>query len=266
MPTRAEDRCERDVTATYEVTDSGLRVINRCRRADGRIRSAVGRARVVEDRTNARLQVSFAPSFLDALPFVWGDYWILDLADDYDAAMVGTPDRKHLWLLSRTPSLAWNRTQRLHRARQSARIRHGQIAVHRANRASGAVGAGAPDQRRRPSFGSRAARDRRRVARRIGPLQLGTTLAQRRLYRRGERYATAADHQGRRTGRGRLRRQPLAVHTASRAALAQRLRHSALPDASNGRHAGCGGADIDPARKPSWRKRRGSCGISGPTS
>jgi len=105
LPTRAEDRCERDVTATYEVMDSGLRVINRCRRADGRIKSAVGRARVVEDRTNARLQVSFAPSFLDALPFVWGDYWILDLADDYDAAMVGTPNRKHLWLLSRTPSL-----------------------------------------------------------------------------------------------------------------------------------------------------------------
>jgi apolipoprotein D and lipocalin family protein len=105
MPTRAEDRCECDVTATYAVTDSGLSVINRCRRADGRIRSAVGRARVVEDRTNARLQISFAPSFLDALPFVWGDYWILDLADDYDAAMVGTPDRKHLWLLSRTPSL-----------------------------------------------------------------------------------------------------------------------------------------------------------------
>ncbi len=106
MPTRAEDRCERDVTATYEVMDSGLRVINRCRRADGRIKSAVGRARVVGDRTNARLQVSFAPSFLDALPLVWGDYWILDLADDYGAAMVGTPDRKHLWLLSRTPTLA----------------------------------------------------------------------------------------------------------------------------------------------------------------
>ncbi len=106
MPTRAEDRCERDVTATYAVTDSGLSVINRCRRADGRIQdAAVGRARVVEDRTNARLQVSFAPTFLDALPFVWGDYWILDLADDYDAAMVGTPDRKHLWLLSRTPRL-----------------------------------------------------------------------------------------------------------------------------------------------------------------
>jgi len=105
MPTHAEDKCDRDVTATYEVTDSGMRVINRCRRADGRIKSAIGRARVVGDRTNARLQVSFAPSFLDALPFVWGDYWILDLADDYGAAMVGTPDRKHLWLLSRTPTL-----------------------------------------------------------------------------------------------------------------------------------------------------------------
>ena len=42
MPTHAEDKCERDVTASYEVTDSGLRVVNRCRRADGRMKSAAG--------------------------------------------------------------------------------------------------------------------------------------------------------------------------------------------------------------------------------
>ena len=167
LPTRAEDRCERDVTATYEVMDSGLRVINRCRRADGRIKSAVGRARVVEDRTNARLQVSFAPSFLDALPFVWGDYWILDLADDYDAAMVGTPDRKHLWLLSRTPSLPGTELSAfIARADQqgfdTARLVYTEQTVRQAPPASGT-----PDQRRRPSFASRAARDRRRVPRRI---------------------------------------------------------------------------------------------------
>jgi len=105
LPTRSEDRCDRDVTATYELQGAGLRIVNRCRRADGRMRSAVGRARVAEGLHTARLQISFAPSFLDPIPFVWADYWILDLADDYSAALVGTPDRKHLWLLSRTPTL-----------------------------------------------------------------------------------------------------------------------------------------------------------------
>jgi lipocalin len=105
LPSRSEDRCDRDVTATYELQGTGLRVFNRCRRADGRMISAVGHARVAEGRNSARLQVSFAPSFLDPIPFVWSDYWVLELADDYSAALVGTPNRKHLWLLSRTPSL-----------------------------------------------------------------------------------------------------------------------------------------------------------------
>jgi apolipoprotein D and lipocalin family protein len=44
---------------------------------------------------------------------VWGDYWVLDLTDDYGAALVGTPDRKYLWVLSRTPGLADSTWQRL---------------------------------------------------------------------------------------------------------------------------------------------------------
>jgi apolipoprotein D and lipocalin family protein len=105
LPTRAESGCDRDVTATYEAQGSGLRIVNRCRRANGRMRSAVGHARLADGFNSARLQISFAPSFLDPIPFVWADYWVLDLADDYSAALVGTPDRKHLWLLSRTPTL-----------------------------------------------------------------------------------------------------------------------------------------------------------------
>jgi apolipoprotein D and lipocalin family protein len=37
---------------------------------------------------------------------VWGDYWIIDLAQDYSYAVVGSPDRKYLWVLSRAPQLA----------------------------------------------------------------------------------------------------------------------------------------------------------------
>ncbi len=51
----------------------------------------------------------FAPAVLSFLPFVWGDYWILGLADDYSWAVVGSPDRDYLWVLSRTPVLDSNR-------------------------------------------------------------------------------------------------------------------------------------------------------------
>ena len=43
--------------------------------------------------------------FLSFVPFVWGDYWIIGLDDSYRWAVVGTPDRGYLWILSRTPVL-----------------------------------------------------------------------------------------------------------------------------------------------------------------
>jgi len=35
-------------------------------------------------------------------PF-FGDYWVLDHADDYGWSIVGEPSGRYLWLLSRTP-------------------------------------------------------------------------------------------------------------------------------------------------------------------
>jgi apolipoprotein D and lipocalin family protein len=40
--------------------------------------------------------------------FFWpfkGKYWIIDLADDYSYAVVGHPNKKYLWILSRTPKM-----------------------------------------------------------------------------------------------------------------------------------------------------------------
>ncbi|HUT98443.1 MAG TPA: lipocalin family protein [bacterium] len=88
-------------TATYTLRDDGLiDVLNTCRNEtlDGEERSALGLARVVDAETNAKLQVTF---FL----FFWGDYWIIDLADDYSWAVVGHPSRDYLWILSRTPTM-----------------------------------------------------------------------------------------------------------------------------------------------------------------
>lgn len=106
FPNSFQRSCAGDVRATYAMrADGRIDVINRCRTADGEMKEARGVARVVDARTNAKLKVRFAPAALTFLPFVWGDYWILGLADDYSWAVVGSPDRKYLWILSRTPSL-----------------------------------------------------------------------------------------------------------------------------------------------------------------
>jgi apolipoprotein D and lipocalin family protein len=84
--------------------DGRIDVVNRCRTEDGAI-DARGVARVVDENTFAQLEVRFAPALLSFLPMVWGDYWIIGLADDYSWAVVGSPDRKYLWILSRTADL-----------------------------------------------------------------------------------------------------------------------------------------------------------------
>jgi len=73
-------------------------VLNECRTEsiDGPVRTAKGAARVVDKKTNAKLKVTFFWPF-------YGDYWIIDLGDSYEYAVVGHPGRNYLWILSRTP-------------------------------------------------------------------------------------------------------------------------------------------------------------------
>ncbi|NMS37208.1 lipocalin family protein, partial [Vibrio parahaemolyticus] len=52
------------------------------------------------------LEVRFAPAWLAWLPWVWGDYWVIQLADDYRYAVVSEPSRKYLLVLSRSPALS----------------------------------------------------------------------------------------------------------------------------------------------------------------
>jgi apolipoprotein D and lipocalin family protein len=104
LPNRFQDKCAGDVTATYSILEDGdIRVVNRCRQQNGENTEAEGRARrAAADGPNTKLKVRFAPAFLSFLPFVWGDYWIIDLAADYSYAVVGEPDRKYLWILARS--------------------------------------------------------------------------------------------------------------------------------------------------------------------
>jgi len=89
-------------TASYTLRDDGeLDVTNRCRLGslEGEEKVALGRARLVDRATNAKLEVSFFRPF-------WGPYWIVDLAPDYSYAVVGHPGRDYLWILSRTPTMS----------------------------------------------------------------------------------------------------------------------------------------------------------------
>jgi len=105
-PNEFQKKCLSNVTAEYILEEGGgITVINRCKTADGAANEAKGKARVKDKQTNAKLEVRFAPRILSFIPNVWGDYWILDLGADYDYALVGSPDRKYLWVLSRTPEI-----------------------------------------------------------------------------------------------------------------------------------------------------------------
>lgn len=99
-PNRFQKLCAGETMSTYTLRDDGkINVVNFCRTEDGRAEIAKGTARVVDARTNAKLKVTFF------WPFA-GDYWIIGLDHDYRWAVVGEPDRKYLWILSRTPQLS----------------------------------------------------------------------------------------------------------------------------------------------------------------
>lgn len=103
-PNRFQKDCVSDTSAEYRLmADGRVEVLNRCRLSNGEMNQALGVARQTGDASSAKLQVRFAPAWLALLPFVWGDYWVIDLDDDYALAAVSEPKREYLWILSRSP-------------------------------------------------------------------------------------------------------------------------------------------------------------------
>ncbi|HOI30420.1 MAG TPA: lipocalin family protein [Melioribacteraceae bacterium] len=98
LPFSQQEGCS-CTTAEYELIDSTtIRVINKCIK-EGELDDATGKAFVVEGSNNAKLRVQFFWPFR-------GDYWVIELDEEnYQYAIVGTPSRKYLWILSRTPRM-----------------------------------------------------------------------------------------------------------------------------------------------------------------
>jgi len=97
LPARFQEGCT-DTTATYTLSkDGNISILNECIR-NGKVKQAKGKAKVVDKNIGAKLKVTFFWPFS-------ADYWIIDLGKEYDYAVVGTPNRKYLWILSRTPQM-----------------------------------------------------------------------------------------------------------------------------------------------------------------
>ena len=107
LPAVFQRRCVRSWAEYTPLAADRLAVVNSCETADGEQRSIRGEARVVDASSHAKLLVTFDTWFAWLLPRPrQGNYWVLALGAGYDTALVGTPDRRYLWILARTPRLA----------------------------------------------------------------------------------------------------------------------------------------------------------------
>ena len=106
-PNRFQKQCVRNTSAQYSLQQDGsVTVLNRCQLANGTMDEALGEARQIDGAKSPKLEVRFAPEWLSWLPWVWGDYWVIDLDPAYQLVAVSEPQREYLWVLSRTPTVA----------------------------------------------------------------------------------------------------------------------------------------------------------------
>lgn len=103
IPQPFQAQCARNDNAVYTLLPEGqVRVVNSCTRADGGTTSLEGRARQESPDSTSRLQVSFVRT-AEGWDFDRpGTYWAIGLDRDYRWAVVGAPDRRSGFVLSRT--------------------------------------------------------------------------------------------------------------------------------------------------------------------
>jgi apolipoprotein D and lipocalin family protein len=100
LPNRFQKGCIGAYTDFSLRDDGQINVINSCKNEkDGSLRQEKGRAWVIDPVGNARIKVSFFWPFRS-------EYWVIGLGKDYEYSVVASPNRKYLWVLSRTPTMS----------------------------------------------------------------------------------------------------------------------------------------------------------------
>lgn len=103
FPQRFQKNCT-CTTAEYSLTDQDYLIVeNKCNKDSigGKLSTIKGKAFIEKNSGNAKLKIQFFWPFK-------GKYWIIDLAEDYSYAVVGHPNRKYLWILSRSKTMDKN--------------------------------------------------------------------------------------------------------------------------------------------------------------
>lgn len=95
----------RCTSSNYEIEDESIIVKNRCLKGI-ELKTIEGRGWVVPGSNQSQLKVQF----------IWPikrNYWIIYVDASYQEAIVGTPDKKHLWVLARNPQVSKHIYQQL---------------------------------------------------------------------------------------------------------------------------------------------------------
>ncbi len=112
IPFFFEKDCIAPTIANYKLDGDTLDVTNSCHKSDGSYDEATGKAYLVESSNIGKLKVTFVPKWLRFTHIGRGDYWIL-YTDYNNYSLVGSPDHKYLWILSRSENISPNKTTEL---------------------------------------------------------------------------------------------------------------------------------------------------------
>lgn len=99
LPRASQAGCS-GTTASYQLKSANeLLVVNECHEGglQGPVKRVAARAVATDAAVPGKLSLDFG--------FAYGDYWIVEVGDDYEYAVVGHPTRDYLWILSRERSL-----------------------------------------------------------------------------------------------------------------------------------------------------------------
>lgn len=107
IPAWFQRKCVKNTKANYERDRGEIKVTNSCVKKDGTNKIAHGRAQVNSKFNEAsKLQVTFVKIFRKWIWLFGGDYWIMDIDEEYSYSIVGAPKRNYLWILSRKPLMS----------------------------------------------------------------------------------------------------------------------------------------------------------------
>lgn len=106
IPASFQDKCLANTRAEYSLLEDGLiKVVNSCDTEGGKRKSSEARGRVNDDYG---LSSTLEVTFVKIIKWIWsfaGDYWVIYINDSYDIAIVGHPEYKYGWILSKKETL-----------------------------------------------------------------------------------------------------------------------------------------------------------------